>query len=100
MVQKIGPEEFNVILKFGGGLHTRASPDEIDGHEAAGGTNFELDIQNRNLRSRPPFDLIGTVANAQPVKGGASLLKTDGTVTTLIQAGNTVYQWNGGNSFT
>lgn len=100
MVQKIGPEEQNLVFKFGGGLHTRASPDEIDGREAAGGFNFLIDIQNRNLRNRPPFDLIGTVPNNAAVRGGASLLKTDGTVTSLIQAGNTVYQWNGGNSFT
>ena len=30
MVQKIGPEELNVTIKFGGGMHTRASEDEID----------------------------------------------------------------------
>lgn len=100
MVQKIGPEELNIVLKFGGGLSTRASPDEIDPRESAGGQNFLIDIQNRNLRNRPPFDLIGTVPNAQPVRGGATLLKADGTVTTLIQAGNTVYQWNVGNTFT
>lgn len=100
MVQKIGPEENNVVLKFGGGLHTRASPDEIDGREAASGFNFLIDIQNRNLRNRPPFDLIGTVPNGAPIRGGASLLKTDGTVTTLFQAGNTVYQWNGQTTFT
>jgi hypothetical protein len=100
MVQKIGPEEQNVILKFGGGLHTRASPDEIDGRESAGGFNFLIDIQNRNLRNRPPFDLVGTVPNAAAVRGGASLLKTDGTVTTLFQAGNTVYQWDGHSTFT
>ncbi len=100
MVQKIGPEENNVIFKFGGGLHTRASPDEIDGRESAGGFNFLIDIQNRNLRARPPFDLIGAVPNNASINGGASLLTTTGAVTALIQAGNTVYQWNGGNSFT
>lgn len=100
MVQKLGPEEVNIILKFGGGLHTRASPDEIDGREAAGGFNFLIDIQNRNLRNRPPFDLIGTVPNSGQINGGASLLKTDGTVTTIFQAGDTIYQWDGATTFT
>lgn len=100
MVQKIQPEENNVTLKFGGGLHTRASPDEIDGREAAGGFNFLIDIQNRNLRNRKPFDLIGTVPNAAQIQGGASLLKTDGTVTTLFQAGTTIYKWDGLTTFT
>lgn len=96
---KIGPEDNNVVLKFGGGLHTRASPDEIDGREAADGFNFLIDIQNRNLRNRKPFDLIGTVPNAAQINGGASLLKTDGTVTTLFQAGTTVYKWDGHTTF-
>jgi len=100
MVQKIGPEENNVVFKFGGGLHTRASPDEIDGREAAGGFNFTIDVQDRNLKNRAPFDLIGTVPNAASIRGGASLLKTDGTVTTLFQAGNTVYKWTPPATFT
>lgn len=97
---KIRPEDVNVIMKFGGGLHTRASPDEIDGREAADGFNFTLDIQNRNLRNRPPFDLIGTTPNAQSINGGFSLLTTAGTVTTCFQAGTTVYKWDGHTTFT
>lgn len=97
---RIGPEDNNVVLKFGGGLHTRASPDEIDGREAADGFNFLIDIQNRNLRSRPPFDLIGTVPNGLPIQGGACLLKADGTVSTLFQAAGVVYQWDGVTTFT
>jgi hypothetical protein len=98
--KKIGPEDLNVTIKFGGGLHTRASPDEIDVREAADGNNFLIDIQDRNLKPRAPFDLIGTVPNAASVLGGGSLLKTDGTVSTLFQAGNTVYQWDGHTTFT
>lgn len=99
-MKKIGPEEHNVIFNFGGGLHTRASEDDIDPREAADGANFLLDLQNRDLRPRPPFDLIGTVPNAAEIRGGGSLLKSDGTVSTLIQAGNTVYEWNGLTTFT
>src|SRR6185312_3991491 len=92
---KIGPADLNVVLKFGGGLHTKASPDEIDGREAAGGYNFAIDLENRNLTLRQPFDLLGTAPNGQPIQGGGSLLKTDGTVTTIVQAGGVVYKWNG-----
>lgn len=100
MVKKVGPDELDVTLKFGGGLHTRASEDEIDPREAADGKNFQLDIQNRNLRNRAPFDLIGTVGNAAEIRGGGSLLKADGTVSTLFQAGDTVYEWDGDTTFT
>lgn len=93
-------DDLNVVLKFGGGLHTKASPDEIDPREAAGGFNFDINLENRNLRNRAPFDLIGTVPNGQPILGGGSLLKTDGTITTLFQAGGVVYKWNGVSTFT
>lgn len=98
--KKIGPEDVNVVLKFGGGIHSKASPDEIDPREAADGFNFVIDLENRNLRNRPPFDLIATVPNAQAIRGGGSLLKTDGTITTLFQAGGVVYKWDGTTGFT
>ncbi len=97
---KIGIDDLNVVLKFGGGIHSKASPEEIDPREAADGFNFIIDLENRNLRNRPPFDLIGTVPNAQEIRGGFSLLKTDGTVTTCIQAGGVVYKWDGTTGFT
>jgi hypothetical protein len=100
MVKKIGPEELNVVLKFGGGLHSKASPDDIDPREAADGYNFHIDLENRNLKNRAPFDLIGTVPNAQEIRGGGSLLASDGTVTTIFQAGDTVYSWDGLTTFT
>ena len=100
MVEKIGPSQFDTVIKFGGGLHTRASEDEIDPREAADGQNFQLDIQNRELRNRKPFDLIGTVGNSAEIRGGGSLLKSDGTVSTLFQAGALVYEWDGDSTFT
>jgi hypothetical protein len=100
MTKKIGPEELNVVIRFGGGLHTRASPEDINEREAADGANFLLDLQNKTLRPRKPFDLIGTVPNGAEIRGGGSLLKSDGTVSTLVQAGNTVYEWNGLTTFT
>ena len=100
MVDRIKPQDLNVTIKFGGGLHTRASEDEIDPREAAGGSNFLLDLENRELRPRPPFDLIGTVPNAGEIRGGGSLLMADGTVKTCFQAGANVYEWDGASTFT
>lgn len=100
MIKKIGPEELNLVINFGGGLHTRASTDDINPREAADGNNFLLDLENRDLRPRPVFDLIGTVPNTSEIRGGGSLLKSDGTVSTLFQAGTTVYEWDGLTTFT
>lgn len=100
MVKVIKDQDLSVQIKFGGGLHTRASADEIDPREAADGANFQLDIENKELRNRKPFDLIGTVPNAAEIRGGGSLLKADGTISTLIQAGANVYEWNGVTTFT
>lgn len=95
MVSKIGPDEFDLTIKFGGGLHTRAAEDDIHEREAADGNNFLLDLENRELRPRPPFDLVGTAPNGGSILGGGSLLKTDGTVKAFFQAGTNVYQWDG-----
>lgn len=95
MVQKVGPDDFDLTIKFGGGLHTRAAEDDIHEREAADGNNFLLDLENRELRPRPPFDLIGTAPNEAEIRGGGSLLKADGTVKAFFQAGNTVYDWDG-----
>lgn len=100
MVSKVKPTDLDLNVKFGGGLHTRASEDEIDPREAADGANFSLDLENRELRNRKPFDLIGQVPNAAEIRGGGSLLKGDGTISTLIQAGANVYEWNGITTFT
>lgn len=100
MVSKVPPKDLDLKLKFGGGLHTRASADEIDNREAADGQNFLLDLENRELRPRPPFDLVGTLPNAGSVLGGGSLIKADGTVKTFFQGGGNVYSWNGASTFT
>lgn len=89
-----------IIIPFGGGIHSRAFPQDINRQEAASGQNFDLDPQNRTLRNRKGFDLIGTAPNAGRINGFASLLKSDGTVSMLIQADDTVYDWDGDVSFT
>ncbi len=83
--------EDSVVLKFGGGIHSRASPDEIDLRECAEGQNFTLDLQNREMRPRKGFDLVGTAPNAAQINGFISLRKADGTVKLAVQAGTAVY---------
>ena len=100
MVSRIPPKDYPLVIKFGGGLHTRASEPDIDPAEASDGKNFYLDLENKELRPRKPFDLIGTVPNASEIRGGASLLKSDGTVSTIFQAGTKVYSWDGTTNFT
>lgn len=99
MVAKITAKDGDLSIKFGGGLHTRASEDEIDPREASAGANFLLDLENRELRPRPPFDLIGQVPNGAEIRGGATLVKSDGTVSVLVQAGASVYEWDGETTF-
>ncbi|MGI9411546.1 MAG: hypothetical protein ACR2OV_15815 [Hyphomicrobiaceae bacterium] len=82
-------------MKFGGGLHTRASSDEIDARECADGENFQLDKEDREYTNRRPFVLLGTVPNASEIRGFAQLLKTDGSTSMLVQAGTAVYEWSG-----
>lgn len=96
----IGPLEDAVVLKFGGGQHSRASEDEIDPRECTTGQNYQLDLENRQYKNREPFDLIGTVPNATEIRGFASLQKRDGTVSFLVQAGDSVYDWDGASTFT
>lgn len=99
-IAKVKPNDVSLELKFGGGLHTRASADEIDPREAADGRNFVLDLDNRELRPRAAFDLIGAMPGSGSVLGGGSLLKADGTVSTLVQRGGDVFEWDGSTGFT
>lgn len=94
------PESFTVTVPFGGGVHSRASPQDIPEMECQIGQNFDLDPQNREFRNRNGFDLIGTVPNASEIRGGATLQKSDGTNSFLVQAGDTVYEWDGITTFT
>jgi len=89
-----------IVVPFGGGLHTRAFAQDIDERECHAGQNFKLDPQDRSFKSREPLDLVGTAPNAGQINGFASLLKSDGTVAMLVQAGDTVYDWDGASTFT
>jgi hypothetical protein len=100
MASRKGPEDLDIVLRFGGGVHSRASEDEIDPRECHSGQNFDLDAQNTEYRNRKPIDKIGTAPNAGQINGFVSLQKTDGTVSFLVQAGDTVYEWDGASTFT
>lgn len=89
----ITANESEIKLRFGGGINTRASSDEIDERECADGSyNFDLDLGNTQFRPRKPFDLVGTAPNAGAINGFAQLVKSNGTISTLIQAGTIVYK--------
>ena len=88
------------ILRFGGGINSRSSEDQVDPLECTAGENFILDPGNGEFRPREPYDLVGTVPNGAEIRGFATLLKADGTVTMLVQAGATVYSWDGAATFT
>ncbi len=100
MVSNVGTEDLDFILRFGGGVHSRASEDEIDPRECKEGQNFELDVQNSEYRNRKPIDKIGTVPNTSRINGLITHRKRDGTVTWLVQAGGIVYEWDGAATFT
>lgn len=93
-------DDGSVSLKFGGGVHSRASEDDIDVSECKEGANFKLDLQNTEYRPRDPFDLIGTAPNGGEIRGFACLLKTDGSVSTLVQAAGNVYEIDSNYNFT
>lgn len=95
MVRALRPSDNAIILRFGGGVHSKASPDEINERECADGRNFILDLENRNFQPREPFDLVFTAPNGSEIRGFVNLRKIDGTISFLAQAGDTVYEWDG-----
>ena len=82
-------------LNFRGGRNRRSRTIDIDHSECAEGKNFDIDLEFAGLRPRRPFDLIATATNAGSINGYAQLIKQDGSLSTLIQAGDTVYEWDG-----
>ncbi len=86
-------------LTFEGGLNEQ-DISLVDQSECTAGYNFELGSRNTHLQPRKPFDLKGTATNASPINGFIQLEKQDDTVSTLVQAGSTVYEWDGASTFT
>ena len=94
------PTVASMRLKFGGGINSRASAVDIDPRECSDGQNFELQRGNSEMRVRRPVELLGTAPNGLEIRGFVNLLKSDGTVTALVQAGGQVYTWDGAETFT
>jgi hypothetical protein len=84
-------------LFFNGGLNEQQTPTLF---ECIEGYNFELGLRQSKLKPRKPYDLKGTATNALSLNGFMQLVKRNNSETTLVQAGDTVYLWDGANSFT
>lgn len=84
-------------LYFAGGLNEQQTPHLF---ECGEGYNFELGLRQSKLVPRKPYDLKGTATNASAINGFIQLVKRDNSETTLVQAGDTVYLWDGGSTFT
>ncbi len=85
-------------ISYGAGLNENQFPSVSEA--AAGSYNFDLKKDSSYLFPRMPFDKLGTATNGADVRGLLQLIKRDDSETTLVQAGNTVYLWNGSSSFT
>lgn len=85
-----------IILRFGAGINTVSSPNDVDPLECVTGSqNFDLVLDNNETGRRPAFDLVATATNGERINGFVQLQKQDGTLSTLVQAGGTVYEWDG-----
>ena len=93
-------ETESIVITFGGGVNSRTRSTDIDRNECVTGQNFDLDPLRFAFNRRKPFDLTATAPNSQEIRGFAQLVNRAGTITTLIQAGDQVYSWNGASTFT
>lgn len=94
------PAENQVTLEFSRGINAAARARDIDPRECTKGENFALDLDFGGWRRRKAFDLVATAPNGGRINGYAQLVKADGTISTLIQAAEVVYDWDGGSTFT
>lgn len=83
---------------FGGGINEQQSPNINEAY--TGSYNFELSKNTNALIPRKPFDLKGTATNAGDIRGILQLVKRNDSQTTLVQAGNVLYEWDGAAVFT
>jgi hypothetical protein len=79
------------------GLNENPQPDI---GECTAGFNYDIAVDQTWFQPRSSFDLKGAAPNAGAVTGIMQLLKRDNTQTTLVCAGNTVYLWDGGSTWT
>lgn len=95
MAITIAKDAQTFTLKFGGGLDARAGEINASPLECVDGQNFDLDFDLYEFRKRPSFSLVATATNGSPIRGFIQLVKADNTRSVLVQAGDTVYEWDG-----
>jgi len=87
-------------LTYAFGRNPRSTISGINPDECTDGENFDLELGVTEFKGRDAFGLKGTATNGGEIRGYAQLEKADGTLTTLIQAGDTMYLWDGTTGFT
>lgn len=68
--------------------------------EASAGYNFELAYGQTSFVPRAPFDLAGTAPNGGTITSLMQLVTRANAQSTLVAAGATVYEWDGGSGWT
>lgn len=86
-------------LTFEGGINEQDAT-LVNPSECISGYNFELGSINTHFQPRKPFDKLGTATNAGQINGFIQLITAADVDTTLVQAGDTVYEWDGAATFT
>jgi hypothetical protein len=86
-----------MILRFGGGLNENSDPNP---DECSMGYNFDLDVNNASFKARLPIDVYGTAPNGGSINAILQLVKRDNTDTTLVNASDKIYLWDGSSGFT
>ena len=94
------PQDNTFVVPSGRGLNTAVRHRDAAPQECVDGANFDLNTDFAGFRRRKAFDLAGTATNAGQINGFSQLVTASGTITTLVQAGGTVYSWDGASSFT
>lgn len=87
------------VLRFGGGLN-QLGDESIDPQECTTGENFLLNLDSQDYLPRPGFAIKGTATNAGAVRGIMQLITRADVDTTLIQAAEKVYLWDGSTGWT
>lgn len=87
-------QDLSFTLKFGGGINSAASEDDVNPTEAVYGQNFILDYRNKNLSPRNPIEKLGTAPNGSRINGFINHVDANGVSTIVIQAGAALYNWN------
>lgn len=87
-------------ITFGGGRNLQARTSDINPSECSDGENFDLSLADSGFNRRKPFSLVATTTNAAEIRGFAQMVTDDGNISTLIQSGDTVYNWDGRTGFT